>query len=380
MSCFLLLSAKEKQIQRIRSIFRRQLSVPLVDMQSTLLAYEAWEVEQGDVQAAESRDLDVISSHVASAYKRTLEINNARVQFEEKIASQDISDTGRVQLYMSYFKLEQSSGTPPRVQVVYECAITELPLSSDLWLDYAQYLDRTLKVGNIVSSTYSRAPKNCPWVGELWVRYLLSLEHCHASEKEIAAYWDLFLTCVDGLRRRISSTGDLEDLLDYQLIRETFQGLAYVDFSDEAHLAGAVAKSKQMLLGKKVSIARSNPKHSKKESSDSRTSKKHFHATDQSGAAGGSASRESDDNSQEASLEPHSAIIKSGGDNVQLKGRNTFAIPRNVRPLGVRQIHQKLRREMKSQNPMMSSERCSLRNRFFLTQPQMAIIFLTFSC
>lgn len=42
------------------------------------------------------------------------------------------------------------------------------------------------------------------------------------------------------------------------------QGLAYVDFSDDEHLAAAVAKNKQKLLGKKLSIARSDPKHSQK--------------------------------------------------------------------------------------------------------------------
>ena len=34
---------------------------------------------------------------------------------------------------------------------------------------------------------YSRATKNCPWVGELWVRYLLCLERGRASEEELAA-------------------------------------------------------------------------------------------------------------------------------------------------------------------------------------------------
>lgn len=44
------------------------------------------------------------------------------------------------------------------------------------------------------------------------------------------------------------------------------KGLAYVDFIDDAHLAAAIAKNKQMFLGKKISIARSNPKQRKKES------------------------------------------------------------------------------------------------------------------
>lgn len=41
------------------------------------------------------------------------------------------------------------------------------------------------------------------------------------------------------------------------------KGLAYVDFSDDEHLAKALAKNKQQLLGKRVSIARSNPRQSK---------------------------------------------------------------------------------------------------------------------
>lgn len=37
------------------------------------------------------------------------------------------------------------------------------------------------------------------------------------------------------------------------------KGLAYVDFSDDAHLEAAVAKNKKELLGKKLFIARSDP-------------------------------------------------------------------------------------------------------------------------
>lgn len=43
------------------------------------------------------------------------------------------------------------------------------------------------------------------------------------------------------------------------------QGLAYVDFVDDEHLAAAIAKNRNMFLGKKISIARSNPKKGKKE-------------------------------------------------------------------------------------------------------------------
>ncbi|KAJ9687747.1 hypothetical protein PVL29_016282 [Vitis rotundifolia] len=439
--------AKEKQVQRIRNIFHRQLSVPLANMRSTLLAFKAWEVEQGNVLDVNSSSMDGISSHVASAYQKAMDMYDARAHLEEQIVRQDISDSERHQQFLNYLNFEQSSGDPARVQILYERAVTEFPVSRDLWLDYTHYLDKTLKVANVVRDVYSRAVKNCPWVGELWVQYLLSLERAHASERDISTvfdkslqctfsrfeeYLDLFLTRVDGLRRRISLPGQ-EEVLDYALIRDAFQyasdylsphlkctddlvrlhaywarlelnlnkdlvaargvwesllknsgsmfgawqgyiameleaghinearsiykrcyskrfagtgsedichswlrferefgtledlehavrkGLAYVDFSDDAHLAAAVAKNKKMMRGKKLSIARSDPKQKGKGAG---------HSNDQTGTVGESDSKES------GQISSSKAPQARRDDNFQLKGRNTFAVPRNVRPLG----------------------------------------------
>ncbi|MED6221755.1 hypothetical protein PIB30_057815 [Stylosanthes scabra] len=152
--------AKEKQVQRIRGLFRRQLSVPLADMSSSLTQYKTWEEKQGSVR-------DPI---VLSAYQKAMEMYNARAHFEE----------------------HEKSGTPARVQVLYERDITDIPTSPDLWVDYTRHLDKTLKVGSVVSNVYLRATKNFSWVGELWVRYLLSMEcsHTHTSEKELAEIFE----------------------------------------------------------------------------------------------------------------------------------------------------------------------------------------------
>lgn len=45
-----------------------------------------------------------------------------------------------------YLKFEESAGDPARVQILYERAITEFPISSDLWTDYARYIEKKLKV------------------------------------------------------------------------------------------------------------------------------------------------------------------------------------------------------------------------------------------
>ncbi|PKA56637.1 Heterogeneous nuclear ribonucleoprotein 1 [Apostasia shenzhenica] len=227
---------KVKQAQRIRTLFHRQLSVPLSNLRSTLIDYKIWEADQGNAIDVHS-EFEGVPSNIVSAYQKALEMYNARASYEEQMASHDASDVDRLQNFVNYVKFEESFGDPARVQVIYERAVAEYPVSSDLWLGFTRYLDRTLKVSNTVIDVYSRATRNCTWVGELWICYLLALERMSAPEKNLKTvfeqaiqcsfpsfkeYLDLFLTRVDGLRRRISSEVK-EDTLDYSLIRETFQ-------------------------------------------------------------------------------------------------------------------------------------------------------------
>ncbi|XP_077224012.1 EMBRYO DEFECTIVE 140 isoform X2 [Tasmannia lanceolata] len=232
---------KRKQVHRIRSLFHRQLSVPLADSGSTLLAYKHWEAEQGNIIEVNSDALDGIPSHIISAYQRAMQMYDARAHYEDQLSNRDSSDAERLQQFMTYIKFEESSGDPVRTQILYERAVAEFPISSDLWLAYTRYLDKTLKVPNVLRAVYSRATRNCTWIGELWARYMLSLERFCAPEKELSAvfekslqcafssieeYMNLFLIRIDSLRRRISVAIVVEDGLDYALIRDTFQRAA----------------------------------------------------------------------------------------------------------------------------------------------------------
>ncbi|KAL5223292.1 hypothetical protein ABZP36_028005 [Zizania latifolia] len=224
---------KAKQVQRIRVLFHRQLSIPLADMESVLAEYKSWEAEQGNANDP-SLNFDGVPSNVVSAYKKATEMYNVRRQYEDQLtelSNVDASEGDKLQEFLKYIKFEETSGDPARVQVLYERAVSELPVSSELWMGYTSYLDRTLKVPAVLKSVYHRATRNCTWVSELWVHYLLSLERIHASEEElrrvfdqalqcsfpnIKEYLDIYLTRVDSLRRRMS------DGLDFQLIRQAF--------------------------------------------------------------------------------------------------------------------------------------------------------------
>ncbi|KAK9076977.1 hypothetical protein SSX86_005312 [Deinandra increscens subsp. villosa] len=230
--------SREKQVQRIRNIFHRHLSIPHGDMMSTLLTYKVWESKHGSSLDVNSSSTDGISPHVASAYQKALDMLSVRADFEEKIVGSDVPDTERLQSFMAYLKFEQSSGDPARVKTLYERAITEFPISGDLWIDYTNYLNKTLKADKTLRGIFNRATRNCPWVGELWVRFMLYVERSGGSEKDLSdvferslqctfstidEYVDVFLTRVDGLRRRMLFAKELDDGLDFSLIRNTFQ-------------------------------------------------------------------------------------------------------------------------------------------------------------
>ncbi|PWZ18804.1 Squamous cell carcinoma antigen recognized by T-cells 3 [Zea mays] len=259
---------REKQVQRIRMLFHRQLSVPLADMESTLAEYKSWEAEQGNANDP-GADFDGVPSNVVSAYKKANDMYNERKQYEDQLSNAGTFEGDKLQQFMKYIKFEEASGDPARVQVLYERAVSELPVSSDIWMGYTSYLDRTLKVPSVVRSVYYRATRNCTWVGELWVHYLLSLERIRASEEElqhvferaiqctfstIQEYFNIYLTRVHGLRRRIS------DGLDFQLIRQTL--------TDAAEFLSSQLSTKELLrlyaywaklelsLGKDLSAAR----------------------------------------------------------------------------------------------------------------------------
>lgn len=88
-----------KQVHRIRALFHRQLSVPLVDLKSTLANYKLWEAEQGNISDL-NLELDGVPANVVSAYQKALEIYNARRTYENELSKSDASDADRLPSFM----------------------------------------------------------------------------------------------------------------------------------------------------------------------------------------------------------------------------------------------------------------------------------------
>lgn len=96
---YLFLQLKVKQAQRIRALFHRQLSVPLINMRSTLTDYKLWEAEQGNLNDVNS-EFDGVPSNIVSAYQKALEMSNARTSYEQQLSNHDASEVDRLQHFM----------------------------------------------------------------------------------------------------------------------------------------------------------------------------------------------------------------------------------------------------------------------------------------
>ncbi|KAK7934120.1 hypothetical protein WMY93_005016 [Mugilogobius chulae] len=202
------------QLARIHTLFRRQLAVPLMDMDATFAEYEEW--------------ADGVPETVQLQYKKALQLMEKCKAFEEALL---LAEPPKLAEYQTYIDFELKEGDPARIQMIFERALAENCLVPDMWAKYAKYLDRQLKIKDLVLSTHERAVRNCPWTMGLWKGYILALErHCadHQTvldvfEKALNAgfiqatdYVEIWQAYLDYLRRRVDfskeSSKELEEL------------------------------------------------------------------------------------------------------------------------------------------------------------------------
>uniref|UniRef100_A0A4W6GB41 Spliceosome associated factor 3, U4/U6 recycling protein n=1 Tax=Lates calcarifer TaxID=8187 RepID=A0A4W6GB41_LATCA len=200
-------------LERIHTLFRRQLAVPLMDMEATYAEYEEWS-EHG------------VPDTVIHQYKKALQQMEKCKSFEESLL---VAEPPKLAEYQAYIDFELKEGDPARIQITFERTLAENCLVPDMWAKYTTYLDRQLKVRDLVLSTHERAVRNCPWTMGLWKSYLLALER-HGADHQVVSdvfekalnagfiqatdYVEIWQAYLDYLRRRVDfkSSKELEEL------------------------------------------------------------------------------------------------------------------------------------------------------------------------
>ena len=198
---------REKQRAHIRTLFQRQLQVPLMSDTKRIEVYENWEKAVGGQK---------VPVHVYHTFQKAEMMVDVRRKCEEAVDESRSADADLLAAYLAYIKVEESSGNPARVQCLYERALAVFPVTHALWLQYGTYLEKHLKPGPVFKSVCLRSVRNCPWVGALWAQALRTMERSGASADEFDAlyqkalqtglqghedYLTVILTRIDWVRR-----------------------------------------------------------------------------------------------------------------------------------------------------------------------------------
>ncbi|MGH0165302.1 UNVERIFIED_CONTAM: hypothetical protein FKN15_060885 [Acipenser sinensis] len=203
------------QLNRIHTLFRRQLAIPFLDMEVTYAEYGEWSDKP-------------IPDSVTQLYKKALQQMEKSKPYEEALL---VAEPPKLAEYQTYIDYELKEGDPARIQTIFERAVAENCLVPDMWAKLTQYLDRQLKIKDLVLSCHDRAVRNCPWTVGLWKSYLLALERHGAEHKTVSDIFEKALNAgfiqatdyvhiwqayLDYLRRRVDfskeSSKELEEL------------------------------------------------------------------------------------------------------------------------------------------------------------------------
>ncbi|KFM73371.1 Squamous cell carcinoma antigen recognized by T-cells 3, partial [Stegodyphus mimosarum] len=197
----------KEQEKRIYSIYKRQLSIPLIGMDKT---YEEFREKFDETSYPDIAEIDY-------AYKKALKKLNSIQQYEEALMT---SEAPHYEEFKAYIQYEKGESEPIRVQNLYERALIENCLKDELWLEYTKFMDYNVKIRDMSLSVYERAVRNCPWCVQLWASYGRALERYEEPHEKIIGVFEtalsmgfakaedfkeLWLAYLDYLRRRIST-------------------------------------------------------------------------------------------------------------------------------------------------------------------------------
>ncbi|XP_053555809.1 squamous cell carcinoma antigen recognized by T-cells 3 [Bombina bombina] len=187
------------QLERIHTLFKRQLGVPLLDMETTYAEYEEWSD-------------DPIPDSVTQNFRKALQQMGKYKPYEESLLA---AETPKLSEYQAYIDFEMKVGDPARIQLIFERALAENCLVPDLWAKYTQYLARHCnnmqKAREIWDSIMTRGNSK---FANMWLEYY-NLERAHGDTQH----------CRKALHRAVQCTTDYpEHVCDVLLALERIEG------------------------------------------------------------------------------------------------------------------------------------------------------------
>lgn len=170
------------ELQRIYQIFKRQLSIPLLNTTETLQSFQEWVKEVSQLQPELSFDVQSIQATVQKIAPQLLKMQ----ELEDLIDQNPTYEN-----FIIYIDYEKSKKNPARVLLAYERAVLPHWSNSQLWIDYIQYVDKQFdKSFDILGPVYERAVRNVSWDVRIWIRLLRMQEKTGQSDTEVQSWFE----------------------------------------------------------------------------------------------------------------------------------------------------------------------------------------------
>ncbi|KAF8792047.1 squamous cell carcinoma antigen recognized by T-cells 3-like [Argiope bruennichi] len=168
------------QEKRIFNLFKRQLSIPLLDMERTFTEFTEFPFEH-------FKPDDLYKDH---AFNKALNKLKQLLPYEDALYK---SEPPHYEEYKKYIQFEKDAGEPNRVQGLYERALIENCLKEELWLDYTKYMNQVIKIKEMALPVHERSVRNLPWCVQLWISYVRSLERYEEPHEEVIRVFETAL-------------------------------------------------------------------------------------------------------------------------------------------------------------------------------------------
>jgi RNA recognition motif-containing protein len=173
------ITANKDNIRRAKealvSTYRRQYALPLLGNERSLSNFEKL---LSDI-CVESDELWIRPELLLNRYQRSEDQLKARILYEQNIVSDEFKSSSlddQVAAWKTYIRFEVEDKQLPRAHRLYERSIMTSHQSVELWLDFADFAESTLKNWELVESVTSRAVKVHRSNIELWLLHLLAIE------------------------------------------------------------------------------------------------------------------------------------------------------------------------------------------------------------
>lgn len=171
------------QAKRVTQLYQRQLTIPLLNMESVWIEYEEWTTQL-------NQEVDI---NVKSSYEKAKSDLEKMVPFEDRLIEAK-DNTEEAAIFPDYLQFEINEVKDPvRIQALYERIVAKLPLYESFWIDYYKFVNRQFKSAELTFSVLQRAVRNCTWSSSIWSDYIFQAEYYEKEPSFISGILQQFI-------------------------------------------------------------------------------------------------------------------------------------------------------------------------------------------